>query len=78
VVVLSNINSPCLNKKCLNFVPSGEVICTYGPQDIGRSKEMFKEPRLLNYVTINTTGESRRGAGVKETSPDCFLSSLCK
>jgi hypothetical protein len=32
---------------------------------------MFNEPQLLNYVTINTTGKSRRGAGggVKETSP---------
>jgi hypothetical protein len=63
LVVLSNINSSLRYRKCLNFVPSGEVICTYGPQDTSRSKEMFKEPRLLNFVTINTTGESRRVAG---------------
>jgi hypothetical protein len=31
---------------------------------------MLKEPQLLNYVTINTTGESRRGAGgLRKLSP---------
>ena len=79
LVVLPSINSPLCYRECLNCVPSGEVICTYGPQDICRSKEMFKEPQLLNYVTINTTGESRRGGGgggLRELAPDCFLWSI--